>query len=158
MKLKFKIQAYQTAAVQAVVDCFKGQPPSSSDAISYRIDPGKAMGQKPLALPKRLVERHLPGAVPAPHLDPPAGLQALANQHRQKLPRPRAGQVIEQGAAHQALVSKRSRTSRSSVITPQPVAPLGAIAVSPGGSATPAMSRCTKACPCRRTAAGTAPR
>ena len=37
MKLKFKTQAYQTAAVQAVVDCFKGQPPSSSEAISYRV-------------------------------------------------------------------------------------------------------------------------
>ena len=42
MKLKFKTQAYQTAAVQTVVDCFKGQPPASSEAISYRIDPGKA--------------------------------------------------------------------------------------------------------------------
>ena len=42
MKLKFKTQAYQTAAVQAVVDCFKGQPPASAEAISYRIDPGKA--------------------------------------------------------------------------------------------------------------------
>lgn len=42
MKLKFKTQAYQTAAVQAVVDCFKGQPPASPEAISYRIDPGKA--------------------------------------------------------------------------------------------------------------------
>lgn len=42
MKLKFKTQAYQTAAVQAVVDCFKGQPPVSAEAISYRIDPGKA--------------------------------------------------------------------------------------------------------------------
>ena len=41
MKLKFKTQAYQTAAVQAVVDCFKGQPLASSEAISYRIDPGK---------------------------------------------------------------------------------------------------------------------
>ena len=41
MKLKFKTQAYQTAAVQAVVDCFKGQPPASAAAISYRIDPGK---------------------------------------------------------------------------------------------------------------------
>lgn len=41
MKLKFKTQAYQTAAVQAVVDCFKGQPQASSEAISYRIDPGK---------------------------------------------------------------------------------------------------------------------
>ncbi|MCA0200157.1 MAG: DEAD/DEAH box helicase family protein [Proteobacteria bacterium] len=42
MKLKFKTQAYQTAAVQTVVDCFKGQPLASSEAISYRIDPGKA--------------------------------------------------------------------------------------------------------------------
>lgn len=42
MKLKFKSQAYQSAAVQAVVDCFKGQPPASAEAISYRIDPGQA--------------------------------------------------------------------------------------------------------------------
>ncbi|AKJ66947.1 type III restriction enzyme [Pandoraea thiooxydans] len=42
MKLKFKTQAYQTAAVQAVVDCFKGQPPASAEAITYRIDPGQA--------------------------------------------------------------------------------------------------------------------
>jgi len=42
MKLKFKTQTYQTAAVQAVVDCFKGQPPASTEAISYRIDPGTA--------------------------------------------------------------------------------------------------------------------
>jgi type III restriction enzyme len=42
MKLKFKTQAYQTAAVQAVIECFKGQPPVSAGAISYRIDPGKS--------------------------------------------------------------------------------------------------------------------
>jgi type III restriction enzyme len=42
MKLKFKTQAFQTAAVKAVVDCFKGQPPASAEAISYRIDPGMA--------------------------------------------------------------------------------------------------------------------
>jgi type III restriction enzyme len=42
MKLKFKTQTFQTAAVQAVVDCFKGQPPAATEAISYRIDPGKA--------------------------------------------------------------------------------------------------------------------
>ena len=40
MKLKFKKQAYQTRAVDAVVDCFKGQPNTSG--ISYRMDPGKA--------------------------------------------------------------------------------------------------------------------
>lgn len=39
MKLKFKTQAYQTAAVDAVVDCFEGQP--NSDPLRYRIDPGK---------------------------------------------------------------------------------------------------------------------
>ena len=42
MKLKFKTQAYQTAAVQAVVDCFKGQPPATAEANRYRIDPGEA--------------------------------------------------------------------------------------------------------------------
>jgi len=42
MKLKFKTQSYQTEAVQAVIDCFKGQPPATAEAISYRIDPGKA--------------------------------------------------------------------------------------------------------------------
>ena len=40
MKLKFKKQAYQSLAVDAVVDCFKGQP--NSAGISYRIDPGMA--------------------------------------------------------------------------------------------------------------------
>ena len=38
MKLKFKKQAYQTHAVESVVDCFKGQPNISG--IGYRIDPG----------------------------------------------------------------------------------------------------------------------
>lgn len=42
MKLKFKTQAYQSAAVQAVVDCFKGHPPASAEAITYRIDPGQS--------------------------------------------------------------------------------------------------------------------
>ena len=41
MKLKFKTQAHQTVAVQAVVDCFKGQPFASIEAMSYRVDPGK---------------------------------------------------------------------------------------------------------------------
>ncbi|SFM80855.1 type III restriction-modification system endonuclease [Methanolobus profundi] len=38
MKLKFKNQAYQTRAVDAVVNCFKGQP--NTAGIGYRIDPG----------------------------------------------------------------------------------------------------------------------
>ena len=38
MKLKFKKQAFQTRAMETVVDCFKGQ--LNTSGISYRIDPG----------------------------------------------------------------------------------------------------------------------
>jgi len=39
MKLKFKVQPYQSAAVEAALDCFKGQP--KANPLRYRIDPGK---------------------------------------------------------------------------------------------------------------------
>src|SRR5262245_17677566 len=39
MKLKFKVQPYQTSAVESVVDCFAGQPLVSG--ATYRIDPGR---------------------------------------------------------------------------------------------------------------------
>ncbi|HWC23845.1 MAG TPA: DEAD/DEAH box helicase family protein [Flexivirga sp.] len=39
MKLQFKVQQYQTDAVDAVVDVFAGQ--RKHDGISYRIDPGR---------------------------------------------------------------------------------------------------------------------
>lgn len=38
MKLKFKVQAYQTSAVESVMECFSGQVNSSN--VAYRIDPG----------------------------------------------------------------------------------------------------------------------
>lgn len=38
MKIKFKSQAYQTAAVEAVVDCFQGQP--KIEPLNYRLDKG----------------------------------------------------------------------------------------------------------------------
>lgn len=38
MKLKFKVQPYQTHAVDSFADCFAGQPKSSG--VSYRVDPG----------------------------------------------------------------------------------------------------------------------
>ncbi len=41
MKLKFKKQAYQTQAVEAVVACFAGQPKRAG--LNYRIDPGRTM-------------------------------------------------------------------------------------------------------------------
>lgn len=43
MKLKFKVQPYQTNAVESVVDCFAGQPLVTG--ASYRIDPGKQKQQ-----------------------------------------------------------------------------------------------------------------
>ncbi len=39
MQLKFKVQQFQTDAVDAVVDCFAGQP--KRDGVSYQIDPGR---------------------------------------------------------------------------------------------------------------------
>lgn len=44
MKLKFKVQPYQTNAVESVVDCFAGQPYSTG--TTYRIDPGKKQQAK----------------------------------------------------------------------------------------------------------------
>lgn len=39
MKLKFKIQQYQSQAVKAVTDCFVGQSPTGTN--EYRVDPGR---------------------------------------------------------------------------------------------------------------------
>ncbi len=86
MKLQFKVQQYQTDAVDAVVDVFAGQP--RIDGVSYRIDPGKA---KPAA----------PGQIFVPNETPDAGLRnadielttdALVEnlnkvQHARRLPR-----------------------------------------------------------------------
>ena len=44
MKLKFKVQPYQTSAVESVVDCFAGQVNTSG--IAYRIDPGRVVKGK----------------------------------------------------------------------------------------------------------------
>ena len=49
MKLKFKVQPFQTSAVESVVDCFAGQ--LNSSGISYRIDPGinrEMLARRPL--------------------------------------------------------------------------------------------------------------
>jgi len=48
MKLKFKKQAYQTEAVEAVADCFAGQP--KREGLNYRMDPGRAMDASGQAL------------------------------------------------------------------------------------------------------------
>ena len=49
MKLKFKIQPYQTSAVESVIDCFAGQ--MNTSGVAYRIDPGvnkKLLAQQPV--------------------------------------------------------------------------------------------------------------
>ena len=49
MKLQFKKQAYQVNAVNAVIDCFIGQPNTSG--IYYKVDPGRvSKGQQPINL------------------------------------------------------------------------------------------------------------
>lgn len=45
MKLQFKVQQYQTDAVDSVVEVFAGQP--KHDGISYRIDPGNVKPTTP---------------------------------------------------------------------------------------------------------------
>ena len=40
MRIRFKSQEYQTAAVESVVDCFEGQ--ASNNGVVYRVDPGAA--------------------------------------------------------------------------------------------------------------------
>lgn len=46
MELQFKVQQYQTAAVEAVANIFTGQP--YADGVTYRIDPGKEVLQTSL--------------------------------------------------------------------------------------------------------------
>lgn len=46
MKLKFKVQPYQTNAVESVVDCFAGQ--ENSSGYAYRVDLGR--GKKVVAM------------------------------------------------------------------------------------------------------------
>lgn len=69
MKLQFKVQQYQTEAVDAVVEVFTGQP--YADGVKYRIDPGKG------TTPTLLDDAGLRNAEIA--LTPP---QLLTNVHR----------------------------------------------------------------------------
>jgi type III restriction enzyme len=61
MKIKFKTQAYQSAAVQAVVDCFAGQAPAHG-GVRYRLDPG--VQQALLASPQTVLALEDAPAVP----------------------------------------------------------------------------------------------
>ncbi len=48
MKLQFKTQRYQTEAVDAILECFAGQP--KHGGVSYRIDPGRVQDSSAPAL------------------------------------------------------------------------------------------------------------
>ena len=75
MKLQFKTQAYQTRAVDAVVDCFAGQP--YQHGVNYTIDPG-------MEDQLRAVEEGFRNAEIAPDVDVLANIKAV--QQRQYLP------------------------------------------------------------------------
>ena len=69
MKLKFKTQAYQSAAVHAVVDCFKGQPPATLAAQKYKLDPGNAVRKGAQIV--RFRDHPSPSFLRVDHLDAP---------------------------------------------------------------------------------------
>lgn len=83
MRLKFKKQAYQTAAVEAVADCFAGQP--FSGGLKYRVDPGLAKASPQMSL--HAVEE-IDGFKNAEIAFPPAKLleNVRAVQRHQNLP------------------------------------------------------------------------
>ena len=82
MKLKFKQQAYQSAAVKAVVDCFAGQP--KSQGLKYAIDPGRLAPGAAVALPGMDADGFANAAIVVPPPQLLANLQAV--QRRQNLP------------------------------------------------------------------------
>lgn len=83
MKLKFKVQAYQTHAVDAVVNCFGGQPKQSP--ARYQLDPGRGLDAKGQAIADLGVD----GFANADFALPPSKLleNIQAVQHGQNLPR-----------------------------------------------------------------------
>ncbi len=50
MGFTYKVQDFQTAAVEAVVDVFEGQPKPSGDDNRYKVDPGRVEGTTQLSL------------------------------------------------------------------------------------------------------------
>ena len=84
MKLQFKIQDYQTEAVNALADCFLQQPPTSK--VSYRIDPGRVSRERAERGEAEAmeVEGFKNPDIAFPHSKLLQNIQAV--QHRQNLP------------------------------------------------------------------------
>ncbi len=95
MKLQFKVQEYQTDAVDAVVDCFAGQP--KVDGVSYLIDPGKAAPQAQPALD--LGERADAGLRNAEIALGPAQLLANVHSVQKAAHLPLAAKLVDSKAA-----------------------------------------------------------
>lgn len=96
MKLQFKVQHFQTEAVDAVVDAFAGQPRRSG--VSYRIDPGQA---KPGAAPALFETRTTSDSGLRNAGIEVSSTQLLANVHRVQKSRnlPPASKLVDSKAA-----------------------------------------------------------
>lgn len=96
MKLQFKVQQYQTEAVDAVVEAFAGQP--KHDGISYRIDPGKV---NPVAAPGLFETSSTPDAGLRNAELVLSGAQLLGNVHKVQRSRnlPLAPKLVDSKAA-----------------------------------------------------------
>ena len=82
MKLKFKHQAYQADSVQAIVDCFQGQPKVAG--FKYAIDPGREAASGLVPLPGTEAEGFANASLAIPASAVLANLQEV--QRRQILP------------------------------------------------------------------------
>lgn len=96
MKLQFKIQPYQTDAVDSVVEVFTGQPRRTGS--SYRIDPGKV---SPTAAPALFETSTTPGSGLRNAEIELSAAQLLANLHRVQKSRnlPLSSKVADSKAA-----------------------------------------------------------
>ncbi|WP_010542391.1 type III restriction-modification system endonuclease [Dietzia alimentaria] len=96
MKLQFKVQQYQTDAVDAVVDAFGGQPRRSG--VSYLVDPGKA---KPRAVPALFETNATPDSGLRNAEIELSDAQLLANVHQVQKSRnlPLASNLVDSKAA-----------------------------------------------------------
>lgn len=96
MKLQFKVQQYQTAAVDAVVNAFAGQP--KLDGASYRIDPGKV---KPTSTPVLFEANTVPDSGLRNAEIALTGTQLLANVHTVQRSRnlPLSAKLVDSKAA-----------------------------------------------------------
>lgn len=96
MKLQFKVQQYQTDAVESVVQVFDGQPKHSG--ISYRIDPGQVT---PPAAPNLFETTDRPDSGLRNAEIALSGAQLLENVNRVQQSRnlPRAAKLVDSKAA-----------------------------------------------------------